>query len=70
MSEAVAIVTLNPLSRLKGIETFFYLLMRMSGNKQPLNPLSRLKGIETKTLNKHVSLLNCNSESTFPFEGN
>ena len=40
--------TLNPLSRLKGIETT--LLVRLGRTHSSLNPLSRLKGIETRSL--------------------
>ena len=59
---------LNPLSRLKGIETIL-IVVRDPYILLPLNTLSRLKGIETISSNGLLSL-DSSSESTFPFEGN
>ena len=44
---------LDPLSRLKGIETFVYSASNEFGCGSTLDPLSRLKGIETGVNDVH-----------------
>ena len=60
-------MTLNTLSRLKGIETHVFAFAFVT--PYALNPLSRLKGIET-SISRLVPFAYMNSEYTFPFEGN
>ena len=62
-------ISLDTLSRLKGIETFFFNFGICVDDKS-LDTLSRLKGIETFTAEKTQMILGGYFGYAFPFEGN